>query len=131
MPVMATNPIKPTRLELAVLRALWKKGPGTVREIHEIVNEAKPTGHTTVLKMLQIMAEKGLVERDESVRPQLYRARYTQDQTQKHLVKDLLQRAFEGSVKSLVMQALSTKKSSRKDMETIAKLLDKFEGDSK
>ena len=125
------NPIRPTKLELSILKALWLKGSGTVREIHAVVNESKPTGQTTVLKMLQIMTEKGLVTRDETVRPQVYRARYTQDQTQQHLLKDLIHRAFEGSVKALVMQALSTRKPSRKDLETIEKLLDKFEGESK
>lgn len=131
MPLMSPTPIRPTKLELAILRALWKNGPGTVREIHAVVNDSKPTGHTTVLKMLQIMTEKGLVARDESVRPLIFRARYTQDQTQKHLLKDLIQRAFDGSVKALVMQALSTGKPSRKDLEAIERLLNKFEGDSK
>jgi predicted transcriptional regulator len=81
--------------------------------------------------MLQIMTEKGLVERDESVRPQIYRAKYTQEQTQRHLVTDLLQRAFGGSVKALVMQALASKKSSAKDLDAIEKLLDRIEGGSK
>jgi len=120
----------PTKLELAVLRALWRKGPGTVREIHAAVNESREAGYTTVLKMLQIMEEKGLVLRDETARPLVYRAKHSQEQTQGHLVKDLIARAFDGSVKALVMQALSTKKSSAKDMDTIKKLLDKLEGDS-
>jgi predicted transcriptional regulator len=81
--------------------------------------------------MLQIMTEKGLVERDETVRPQIYRAKYSQEQTQRHLLSDLLQRAFGGSVKALVMQALATKKSSAKDLEAIEKLLDRIEGGSK
>ena len=106
-------------------------GPRSVREIHKILDEAKPTGYTTVLKMLQIMTEKGLVERDESVRPQIYRARYSQEQTQRHLVSDLLKRAFGGSVKALVMQALASKKSSAKDLDAIEKLLDRIEGSSK
>jgi BlaI family penicillinase repressor len=127
---MSPQPIPPTKLELAILRALWRKGPGTVREIHAAVNESRPAGYTTVLKMLQIMSEKGLVLRDDTARPQIYRVRHTQEQTQSHLVKDLIQRAFDGSVKALVMQALSTRKSSRKDLDTIKKLLDKLEGDS-
>lgn len=102
-----------------------------MREIQGILNESKPTGYTTVLKMLQIMTEKGLVERDETVRPQIYRAKYSQQQTQRHLVSDLLQRAFGGSVKALVMQALATQKSSTKDLEAIEKLLDRIEGGSK
>jgi BlaI family transcriptional regulator, penicillinase repressor len=128
---MATKQIRPTKLELAILRVLWEAGPRSVREIQGILNESKPTGYTTVLKMLQIMTEKGLVERDETVRPQIYRAKYSQEQTQRHLVSDLLQRAFGGSVKALVMQALATKKSSSKDLEAIEKLLDRIEGGSK
>ena len=128
---MQQNQVRPTKAELAILRVLWEKGARSVREIRGILNEGKPTGYTTVLKMLQIMTEKGLVDRDESVRPQIYRARYSQRQTQRHLLSDLIQRAFGGSVKALVIQALATKKSSRKDLEAIEKLLDRFEGGSK
>lgn len=128
---MTTKQIRPTKLELSILKVLWEAGPHSVREIQEILNESKATGYTTVLKMLQIMTEKGLVDRDETVRPQIYRARYSQIQTQRHLVRDLLQRAFGGSVKALVMQALATKKSSDKDIEAIEKLLDRIEGGSK
>jgi predicted transcriptional regulator len=128
---MAPKPNRPTQLELTILRALWDKGPGSVREIQAALNTAKPTGYTTVLKMLQIMTEKGLVERDETVRPQIYRARYSQEQTQRQLLKDLVQRAFGGSVKALVMQALATKKSTAEDLEAIEKMLDRFEGGSK
>jgi len=126
-----TKQIRPTKLELAILKVLWEAGPRSVREIQGILNESKPTGYTTVLKMLQIMTEKGLVERDETVRPQIYRAKYSQEHTQRNLVSDLLQRAFGGSVKALVMQALATKKSSTKDLEAIEKLLDRIEGGSK
>jgi len=102
-----------------------------VREIQTILSETKPAGYTTVLKMLQIMTEKGLVDRDETVRPQIYRARHSREQTQRNLVSDLLQRAFGGSVKALVMQALATRKSSAKEIEAIEKLLDRIEGESK
>jgi len=128
---MATQEIRPTKLELTILRVLWDAGPRSVREIQNILNESKPTGYTTVLKMLQIMTEKGLVERDETVRPQIYRARHSQDHTQKHLVRDLIQRAYGGSVKALVMHALGTRKASARDLETIEKLLDRFEGAGK
>jgi BlaI family penicillinase repressor len=128
---MISKQIRPTKLELAILKVMWEAGPRSVREIQAILNESKPTGYTTVLKMLQIMTEKGLVDKDESVRPQIYRARYSQEQTQRHLVSDLLQRAFGGSVKALVMQALATKKSSTKEIEAIEKLLDRIEGGSK
>lgn len=128
---MATKPIRPTKLELSILNVLWQNGPATVREIHEIVNASKPTAVNTVLRMLQIMNEKELVTRDDSVRPQIYRARYSQQQTQTHLVKDLLQRAFDGSVKEMVMRALSTRKPSSKTLKAMEKLLEEFEGDSK
>src|SRR5438445_6077993 len=124
---MTLKQIRPTKAELAILRVLWEKGPRSVREIQEILDESKPTGYTTVLKMMQIMTEKGLVERDETVRPQIYRARYSQEQTQRQLLKDLIQRAYGSSVKSLVMHALATKKSSPEDLEAIEKLLDRFE----
>src|ERR1700732_2064925 len=110
---MATKQIvRPNKLKLAILNVLGEAGPRSVREIQKILDEGKPTGYTTVLKMLQIMTEKGLVERDETVRPQIYRARYSREQTQRHLVSDLLHRAFGGSVKALVMQALASRKSS-------------------
>ena len=128
---MAIQQHRPTKLELAILRVLWENGPGSVREIQARMNETKETGYTTALKMLQIMTEKGLVDRDETVRPQIYRARFSQEQTQRQLLKDLVQRAFGGSVKALVMQALATKKSSPEDLEAIEKLLDRFEGGTK
>src|SRR5262245_554940 len=129
MPI--AKPIRPTNLELSILNVLWQKGPATVREIHAIVNEAKPTAINTVLRMLQIMTEKDLVTRDDTVRPQIYRARHSQQQTQTHLVKDLLQRAFDGSVKDMVMRALSTQKPSPKTLKAMEKLLEDFDGDSK
>lgn len=128
---MAEKQHRPTKLELTILRVLWEKGPGSVREIQARLSESKETGYTTALKMLQIMTEKGLVERDETVRPQIYRAKFSQQKTQRQLLQDLIQRAFGGSVKALVMQAVSTKKSSPEDLEAIEKLLDRFEGGSK
>lgn len=126
-----TRQIRPTKLELSILTVLWQKGPATVREIHAIVNASKPTAVNTVLRMLQIMTEKELVTRDDTVRPQIYRARYSQQQTQTHLVKDLIQRAFDGSVKEMVMRALSTRRPSEKTLRAMEKLLEEFEGDSK
>jgi len=128
---MATTSIRPTKLELTILRVLWDAGPRSVREIHAVLNASKPTGYTTVLKMLQIMTEKGLVERDETVRPQIYRPQYSQERTQRQLLRDFIQRAYGGSVKSLVMHALATKKSSPQDLDAIEKLLARFEGDVK
>lgn len=128
---MASKPRRPTEAELAILRVLWEGQARSVREIQHVLNESRPTGYTTVLKMLQIMTEKGLVERDERCRPQIYRARYSQDQTQRQLLRDLLQRAFGGSVKTLVLQALAATKSSPDELEAMEKLLNRFEGEKK
>jgi len=128
---MPPKPPRPTEGELAILRVLWDGGPATVREILRTLNQNKPTGYTTALKLLQIMTEKGLVERDESVRPQIYRPSFPREQTQRQLVRDLLQRAFGGSVRALVLQALATKKSSPEELAAMEKLLDRMEGDKK
>ena len=128
---MATTHIHPTKAELSILRVLWTSGPKSVRDIQNALNQIKPTGYTTVLKLIQIMTEKGLVERDENVRPQIYRARYSEEKTQRQLLSDLVQRAYGGSVKALVMHALATKRTSPEDVEAIEKLLDRFEGGPK
>lgn len=128
---MASNPRRPTEGELAILRVLWDGGPQSVRGIQGVLNQVRPTGYTTVLKLIQIMTEKGLVDRDESVRPQIYRARYSQQKTQRQLVLDLMQRAFGGSVKALVLQALAGKKSTPEELAAMEKLLDRFEGGAK
>ena len=128
---MASKRPGPTKGELAILRVLWDGGPRSVRDIQRVLNASKPTGYTTVLKLMQIMTDKGLVERDETQRPQIYRARYSQTQTQRQLVSDLLQRAFGGSVKALVLQALATKKSTPEELQAIEQLLDRFEGERK
>jgi BlaI family penicillinase repressor len=122
---------KPTAGELGILQVLWEFGPHSVREILGILNETKPTGYTTVLKLLQIMTEKGLVNRDETKRPQIYRARYPREHTQRQLLQDLVQRAFGGSVKALVLQALAGRKSSALELEEMERLLDRIEGETK
>src|SRR5690348_14024784 len=114
---------KPTDAELAILRVLRARGPSTVRQV--AAELGKDTGYTTALKLLQIMAEKGLVLRDESARTHVYRAASTEDQTQRQLVTDLLDRAFGGSAAKLVMQALSTSKASPEELAEIRRLLDK------
>ena len=118
---------RPTDAELEILNVLWQRGPATVREVHEELSARKPTGYTTVLKMLQIMTEKGLVERDESQRAHLYRARLAQDETQRQLLNDLLARAFDGSASKLVMQALSGRETSAEELGEIRAMLDAFE----
>ena len=128
---MAAKLPKPTEAELAILRELWASGPATVREIQQSMNAVKPTGYTTVLKLLQIMTEKRLVNRDESVRPQIYRPRNTREHTQRQLVRDLLQRAFGGSLKALVLQALAGRKSTPEELAAIEELLDRFEAGPK
>jgi BlaI family transcriptional regulator, penicillinase repressor len=122
------TPPRPTDAELEILRALWQRGPSTVREVQEALNQTKPTGYTTVLKMLQIMTEKGLVRRDEGQRAHVYEAMLAQQQTQRQLVGDLLNRAFDGSASNLLMHALATKKgASREELSQIRRILDEFE----
>ena len=122
---------RPTEAELAILQVLWNSGPLPVREIQRILDAVRPTGYTTVLKMLQIMLEKGLVQRDDSERPQIYRATLARERTQRQLLRDLTERAFGGSVKALVLQALATRKSTPEELEEIERLLDRLEGGSK
>src|SRR5260370_14387035 len=112
---------KPTDAELAILRVLWSRGPSTVRQIAEVMGREE--GYTTILKLLQIMTEKRLVVRDEAARTHVYDAAYTQDQTQRQLVTDLLERAFDGSAAKLVLQALAASKSSPEELAEIKKLL--------
>ena len=108
--MVTTKP--PTPAELEILGVLWKRGASTVRDVHETLNEQRTTGYTTVLKMLQIMTDKGLVSRDEYTRAHVYSARLPADHTQRQLVHDLLDRAFGGKAMKLVMHALSAKKAS-------------------
>lgn len=112
----------PTDTELDLLRVLWTRGPSTVREVQESLDA--DSGYTTVLKHLQIMLEKGLVTRDESQRAHVYRAAASKDDTQRRLVDDLLDRAFGGSARQLVMRALSTDRVSDEEIERIRELLD-------
>jgi|SRR5579862_3948264 len=122
---------KPTDAEIALLRVLWQRGPSTVREVWEQASQAQQTGYTTVLKTLQIMLTKGLVQRDETDRSHVYRAAMAQEATQRQLVGHLMERVFAGSARKLVMQALSVKKASRQELAEIRKLLDEMEGDGK
>jgi predicted transcriptional regulator len=119
---------RPTPAELEILRVLWQRGPSTVREVHATLSEGRLTGYTTVLKMLQIMTEKKLVGRDESQRAHVYSARLPEAQTQRQLVRDLLERAFDGSAMKLVMHALADRKASPEEIARIRQLLDEMEG---
>ncbi len=114
-------------MELAILQVLWNRGPSTVREVHETLSHNRTTGYTTTLKLMQIMAEKGLVTRDESNRTHIYEPAGNRDRTRQQLVRNLLDRAFEGSAKTLVMQALSANEASAEELKEIRKLLDSLE----
>lgn len=103
---------------------LWDHGAATVRQVHAVLSRTRPTAYTTALKMLQIMTEKGLVRRDETDRTHIYQARLSQEQTQRQLVRDLLDRAFGGSSSQLVMQALATTRASAEEITEIRKLLE-------
>jgi len=125
---MPTDLPRPTDAELQILRVLWQRGPSTVRGVLEGLERGRSIGYTTVLKLLQIMAEKGLVSRDESQRAHLYAPRIPREETQRQLVGDLLERAFGGSAERLVMQALASRKASPEELARIRKLLDELEG---
>jgi BlaI family penicillinase repressor len=119
---------RPTDGELEILRVLWREGPSTVRDVHSILSKAKPgTGYTTVLKLMQIMADKDLVIRDEKNKAHVYAPRIREDQTQRQLVGDLLDRVFGGSAARMVMQALATKKANPQELAEIRHMLDEFE----
>jgi BlaI family transcriptional regulator, penicillinase repressor len=118
---------KPTEAELAILRVLWSKGEATVREVHEALSTSQHTGYTTNLKLLQIMTEKGLVERNESARAHVYRPRISEQKTKGQLVGDLLDRAFGGATGELVMQALSARKASPEELRRIRELIDELD----
>jgi predicted transcriptional regulator len=118
---------RPTDSELDILTVLWSRGPSTVRDVHELINARKPAQYTTILKLMQIMAEKGLVLRDEKQRAHIYEAARPQEWTQKQLAGDLLQRAFNGSARSFLLGALSAQKASKKDLAELRGLLDEYE----
>jgi predicted transcriptional regulator len=122
---MSRTPVpKPTDGELAILRILWERGPSTVRQVHDLLARDRQGAYTTALKLLQIMTEKGLVERDERERTHVYKARLSEDQTQRQLVRDLLDRAFGGSASKLVMQALATRRASADELRDIRKAIE-------
>ena len=125
---MARQLPRPTDAELAILRVLWERGPATVRQVHEALAD-RETGYTTTLKLMQIMADKGLVTRDESARTHVYAARVSQQHTQRQLVNDLVDRAFGGSAAELVLRALSDARTSAEELREIRKLIDEARED--
>jgi predicted transcriptional regulator len=115
------DPKKPTEAELAILRVLWARGPSTVREVAEAMGRGG--AYTTILKLMQIMLDKRLITRDDAERAHIYAAAYSQDHTQRQLVRDLLDRLFDGSAAQLVMQALAAKKTSPEELRAIRRVL--------
>lgn len=124
--------IRPTNAELAILSVLWRRGPSTVRDVHEALGEGRgeAVGYTTVLKLLQIMTEKKLVTRDTRSRTHVYAAAVSEATTRDQLLSDLVDRAFGGSSLALVLQALSTTRATPAELEQIRRLLDERKGDS-
>jgi BlaI family penicillinase repressor len=127
MALKHTDPPRPTDAELEILTVLWSRGPSTVRDVHEAITRRKPTQYTTVLKILQIMTEKGLVRRDEKQRAHVYQASRAPEWTQRQLAGDLVQRAFNGSAKNLILGVLSARRASKQELEEIRKTLDEYE----
>jgi BlaI family transcriptional regulator, penicillinase repressor len=115
----------PTEAELEILNILWAMGPSTVRDVHTL--SGKETGYTTILKQMQVMAEKGLLARSERYRSHVYEARIAKEQTQQRLARHLLERAFDGSAKDLVLGALSSQKVSAAELKEIREMLEEFE----
>jgi predicted transcriptional regulator len=116
----------PTDAELAILGVLWRRGPSTVRDVHDALSPTQGTGYTTVLKLMQLMAQKGLVIRDESQRSHVYRPASAEAQTQRRLLGDLMDKAFAGSAAQLVMRALSVKRASKNELEEIRRMLEEL-----
>lgn len=123
---MARSQPRPTDAELAILRVLWERGASTVRQVHEVLADTRDTGYTTTLKLMQIMADKGLVTRNETERTHVYTASAAQEQTQRQLVQDLVDRAFGGSAAQLVMRALSAEGATEAELKDIRKLIDDY-----
>lgn len=119
--------IKPTESELDILNVLWRRESATVREVHELLSQDKTIGYTTVLKTMQIMDEKGLVERDTQAKAHVYRAKLEQKEAQRNFVASLLDKVFGGSAKQLVLQALESKPASAAEMEEIREILKQAE----
>lgn len=125
-----TKRSRPTDAELAILNVLWQRGPSTVREVHDELSRTHDSGYTTILKLLQIMTDKGLVVRDESQRAHVYAAFESEQGTQRQLIGDLAERAFGGSPVKLVMQALSGNRASAEELSAIRRLIEQMEGDA-
>jgi BlaI family transcriptional regulator, penicillinase repressor len=124
---MARETQKPTVSELEILRILWARGPSTVREVHEALSKKKRMGYTSVLKLMQIMFDKGSVRRNEDQRAHVYEANHAAEKTKRQLAGDVLQRVFDGSTSQLMMHALAGRKGSKEEVEELRRLLDEYE----
>ena len=120
---------QPNDVELSILRVLWERGPSTVRDVHDVLQNHRDTGYTSTLKMMQVMLEKGLLKRDESKRPQIYQPSAPEEQTQSRMVRDLVQKVFGGSAQKLVLRAVRSHRISRAELAEIRKLLSNLEGE--
>jgi BlaI family transcriptional regulator, penicillinase repressor len=123
---MTAEPPKPTNAELEILTVLWSTGPATVRKVYELISRRRPAQYSTVLKFMQIMAEKGLVRRDEKQRAHVYEAARTREWTQRQLAADLMERAFSGSAKALLIGALSARKATKAELVELRNLLEGY-----
>jgi predicted transcriptional regulator len=123
---MPTVPPRPTDAELEILTVLWSTGPATVREVHSVISRRRPAQYSTVLKFMQIMAEKGLVDRDEKERAHIYKAARPREWTQRQLAGDLLERGFAGSAKALLVGALSARRATKEELAQMRKLLNEY-----
>lgn len=123
---MSMTPLHPSDGELAILRVLWDRGPSTVREVHTLLSQDRDTGYTTVLKLMQIMAEKGLVTRDERERSHVYAAAQGKESTQGRMLSDLLQKAFDGKAHTLVSRALEAAPADEAELDAIQALIDRI-----
>lgn len=116
--------IKPTESELEILQVLWEKGTASVREVHEELSKTKEAGYTTTLKLMQIMNEKGLVKRDDSIKTHIYQSAVSREKTQQHLLGKMINTLFGGSTTELVLQALGNHQATREELDEITKLID-------
>jgi BlaI family penicillinase repressor len=119
---------QPTDVEMQILRVLWELGPRPVREIHKRLEAAKGTNYSTTVKMLAVMLQKGLVKRNEAIRPHVYRPALTRAKAGKQMLDDLVEKVYEGSAMSLVLQALSSGRATQEERDEIRRLLDEMEG---
>lgn len=127
---MTKKTIKPTEKELEILQAIWEKGAASVKDVHEALGGDKTNGYTTILKLMQIMHEKGLLSRQKNGKLHLYKALQSQENTRQQMLDKMIDTVFQGSAAQMVMSALGNKKSSKEELDEIRKYLDNLEGDN-